>query len=125
MKLEFLPEGSPDCPLIRLYSFTQAEVLHLRQIVDALADGTVQSATLNDERGIESLDGCHLVLTSGDQDKGTNQMSPLQFECILSKKGWADVSFRLEPFCETDATGFQWLEEKGPISLLISVKGTW
>ena len=125
MKLEFLAEGSPDCPLIRLYSFTQSEVVRLKQIIDELANGNMQSTALHQERGIDAVRGCEFVLTRGDRDNGTNQTSPLHFECVLSKAGWADVSFLLQPFCETGANGFQWLEEKGPISLLISVKGTW
>src|SRR5437867_3317880 len=40
MKLEFLADGSQDCPLIRLYDFDFEEAVSLRQIVASLSDGT-------------------------------------------------------------------------------------
>ena len=125
MKLEFLPEGSTDCPLIRLYSFTRSEVLHLRQLVDKLSTGKAQKIALHDELGVEPVNGCRLFFSHGNRDQGIVQISPREFECVLSGEGWLDVSSLLEPFCATDASGFQWLSDHGPISLLISVKGTW
>ena len=125
MKLEFLAEGSPDCPLIRLYSFTRAEVLRLREIVDQLVAERIQVIALHDELGIKAIGGCHLELRLGKRDEGVVQPAPLQLECILSDEGWLDVSELMQPFCETNANGFQWLVRKGPISLLLSVDGKW
>lgn len=36
MKLEYLHNGSADCPLIRLYEFTTGEVMKLKEIFDCL-----------------------------------------------------------------------------------------
>ena len=125
MKLEYLSEGSPDSPLIRLYSFTLREVLRLKERVDNLSTGELSEIALHKEPGVEPIDGCEFQLKLGDRDRGIVQITPVHFECALSNEGWIDVSCLLEPFCEPDATGFQWLVDKGPISLLISVKGTW
>lgn len=125
MKLEFLSEGSPDCPLIRLYSFTRSEVLHLKYIADQLSTGKLQEIALHNEPGIESVDDCRVSLRLDKCDTGITQAAPRRFVCTLSDEGWLDVSTFLKPFCETDTTGFQWLVDEGPISLLISVKGTW
>jgi hypothetical protein len=125
MKLEFLSEGSPDCPLIRLYSFTRPEAVRLKQIAVQLSTGELREIALQGEPGIDPVCGCQLLLRRGKRDQGIIQLAPLRFECALSDKGWLDVSFLLEPFCETDTTGFQWLIDNGTISLLISVKGTW
>jgi hypothetical protein len=125
MNLEFLAEGSPDCPLIRLYSFTRAEVLRLREIADQLTAERIQVIALHDEPGIKAIDGCHLELRLGKRDEDIVQPALLQFECILSDEGWLDVSGLLQPFCETNTKGFQWLVWKGPISLLLSVDGKW
>jgi len=125
MKLEFLSEGSSDCRLIRLYSFTRPEALRLKQIAGQLSTGELREIALDGEPGIDRVCGCHLLLRLGKRDQGIVQLAPLRFECALTDEGWLDVSFRLEPFCETDKTGFQWLVDKGAISLLISVKGTW
>ena len=125
MKLEFLSEGSPDCPLIRLYSFNRPEVLRLREIADQLSHGKLHQIALHEERSVEPVRGCQLYLRLGSRDDGIVQNAPQSFQCIMSEEGWLDVSFLLEPFCETDTSGFQWLVDKGPISLLISANGTW
>jgi len=41
MKLEFLSRGSEDCPLVRLYDFTAAEVDRLFAMVSAIATGEI------------------------------------------------------------------------------------
>jgi hypothetical protein len=125
MKLEFLPDGSPDCPLIRLYSFVHPEVLRLREIANKLATGEMREIALHDEAGLEPINSCQLSLRLGKRDQCIVQNGPQSFDCILPEEGWLDMSSLLEPFCENPATGFQWLVDKGPISLLISNNGTW
>ena len=125
MKLEFLSEGSPDCPLIRLYSFTRPEAQRLKEIASQLSTGELREIALHGEPGVEPVSDCHLLLRLGKRDQGIIQLAPLRFECALSDEGWLNVSFLLEPFCGTDRTGFQWLVDESPISLLISDKGTW
>jgi hypothetical protein len=39
MKLEYLSDGSPECPLIRLYKFNRSEAQQLRQLVKSLVTG--------------------------------------------------------------------------------------
>jgi len=125
MKLEFLAEGAPDCPLIRIYSFTRAEALRLKEIADQLADSRTLEVALHDESFVEPIDACCLTLRREKRDQGVFQFAPLRFNCVLSDKGWLNFSGLLQPFCETDANGFQWLSEQGPISFLMSVNGTW
>ena len=126
MKLEFLAEGSKVCPLIRLYAFDQSSVLQLKDLVSALAAGTMARTALHRQPWIEPLDGCEFELRLGKRDQGVIQTGPLQFECSLSEEGWADIAFLLEPFCATGhPSGFQWLNERGKISLLISSSGMW
>jgi quinol monooxygenase YgiN len=55
MKIEFLPSGSPDCPLIRLYGFDRTEATRLREIVNRLASGSQQAISLHEEIGVEPL----------------------------------------------------------------------
>ena len=44
MRLEYLPDGSPLCPLIRLFDFTPAEAGQLAAAVSDLAAGRARSA---------------------------------------------------------------------------------
>lgn len=126
MKVEFVAEGGPDCPLIRLYAFDQSEVLRLKDLVIALAVGAKAKIFLHEQPWIHPVDGCSLELSLGRRDQGVKQVGPSRFECVLTTEKWADVAFLLEPFCaEEHPKGYQWLDESGKISLLISQKGSW
>jgi len=69
---------------------------------------------------MEPIGGIELDLSLGPQNSGVVQKAPLKFECVLTKDGWDDVSFWLQPFCETETGSFQWLNEDGETSLLLS-----
>ncbi len=130
MKLEFLPEGSADCPLIRLYAFDRAAVLQFNDLVISLATGASTHASLHKQAWIEPVRDCELKLLLGKHDRGVSQTGPLTFECHLSKDGWNDVVGLLKPFCKSDysearSETYQWLNETGKISLLISHSGKW
>jgi hypothetical protein len=125
MKLEFLGEGSPDCPLIRLHDFAQIEAKRLRQIFYSLADGSLKTAMLEDMPFIEAVRGCHLKLLAGTRDSGIHSTASNMFECALTRLGWENVRGLTDPFCETDSKGHQWLTEHGSIRPLISHDGKW
>lgn len=125
MKLEFLAEGSPDCPLIRLYDFTQGDARQLRQIFYSLADGSLKTAMLGDVSFIETVRGCRLKLLVGRRDRGIHSTASNAFECMLTKLGWDNVGGLTDTFCQSDSKGFQWLTQHGPIRLLISHNGEW
>jgi hypothetical protein len=39
MKLDFIPEGSSDCPLVRLYDFDRKEAADFKSLLEQLRDG--------------------------------------------------------------------------------------
>lgn len=125
MKLEYLADGSRDCPLIRLYEFNQSEAIQLRQLVRSLVMGDRQSVQLQNEAWAEPLGGCCLCLRRGGSDQGVRQVGTLNFECVLNSDGWSNVEGLLDPFCDSNTTGFQWLTHEGRVSLLISQNGHW
>ena len=126
MKLEFLVDGSPDCPLIRLYAFDQSEVLRFKDLISTLSLGKATNVSLHEQSWIDPVDGCKLEMSLGKRDRGIKQVDPSRFECVLTEEGWTDVAFLLEPFCAKELpTGYQWLEERGQVSLLISPSGSW
>ena len=98
MKLEYLPGGSPDCPLIRLYDFRQTEAKRLKELVKSLATGDRENVALHNEAWVESVDGCSLNLRRGNRDQGIRQSQTLRFECVLSSDGWSNLEGLLEPF---------------------------
>jgi hypothetical protein len=125
VKLENLPDGLPDCPLIRLYEFDQSEARLLRQLAKSLAAGEREVLALHDEEWIESVGGCSLNLRRRDRDQGVRATPFNIFECVLSAEGWRNVEALLEPLCESGPSRFQWLTRQGRIALLISPSGQW
>jgi hypothetical protein len=125
MNLEYLAEGLRDCPLIRLYGFNQAEARSLKNLVRSLATGERDSAQLRDETWIESVGGCRLSLRRGMRNQAVREIEPFNFEYVLTSSGWSNVEGLLDPFCNSQAAGFQWLTNEGRVSLLISQDGHW
>ena len=126
MKLEFIAAGAPDRPLLRIFDFQTAEAAGLKALFDSLADGSRTSIGLVKDAMLESINGCELHMHLGAKDLGVTQSSALGFECVLTPDGWLNVAGLAEPFCEHAAPNtYQWLNEDGPISLLLSPSGTW
>jgi hypothetical protein len=126
MKLEFLSEGSDDCPLIRLYGFDLAGALRLREAFRTLSDGSWQSIPLHEEWWIEPIGECHLDLGLGARDLGIVQRLPLRFECVLTAEAWMEMVNLTDPFCaHRDGEVSQWLNYGGEVSLLLSPNGQW
>jgi len=86
MKLEFLAEGSQDCPLIRLYAFDVGEAVQLRKLFRSLSTGSRQAVALHEEPGTEPVGGCRLDLHLGKGDSGVVPKGLLKFECILTPR---------------------------------------
>lgn len=128
MKLEYLADGSPDCPLIRLYDFTPLEAEQLHEKLSALADGTLTRLELHTLSFIEVIGDCQLTLIRRGWDQAIIRMArPTQFECGLTAGSWENMAALVEPFTE-DASGFQWLNGtpgKAKLLLTVLVSGQW
>lgn len=125
MKLEYLGDGSSDCPLIRLYDFNAIDAQRLREAFRTLADGSQQVLALHDEWWIEPVEGCQLTLRLGPRDLGVVPRLPMRFDCVLGSDAWGEMVKRTELFCEsTDGAGHQWLNRNGEISLMLSPDGS-
>ena len=126
MKLEFLAEGSTDCPLLRLYDFDPVGATRLREAFRSLHNGSRQMIPLHEEWWIEPMENCHLDLRLGARDLGIVQRLPLKFDCVLTAEAWIEMVEKIGPFCiHHDSDGFQWLNRNGEVSLLLSPTGTW
>jgi hypothetical protein len=129
MKVEFLADGSDDCPLIRLYCFDITEAMRLREAFRALADGSRQSIPLHEEWWVKTIDDCALELRLAQRDLGIVQRLPMRFECVLTDEGWREAVERTEIFCAApegrQSESFQWLSRDGEVSLLLSPTGKW
>ena len=124
MKLEWLPDGSPDCPIIRLHDFIKEEVALLHAAVLRLANGQADRFELHRQDYIESVDDCRLTLRVRSWHQAIVKVGePADFECGLTTDAWDEMAATIEPFTQgTD--GYQWLTS-GEAELLLSPDGLW
>jgi hypothetical protein len=125
VKLEYIHGGSKDRPLIRLYEFSTAEIASLRALLQSLARGSLTSVALHELEGVKAIRSCQVTLRLGRRDEGMRADKTDHFECVLTSMKWDNIMGLLEPFSQSNSTGFQWLDTGGPISLLISRDGRW
>jgi hypothetical protein len=125
VKLEYLPDGSPDCPLIRLYDFRPDEAGRLAAAIADLAAERAERVAVHGLSGVQMVGGYELVLRVGRRDAGMLRVGPAAFECRFTPGTWDNVAGLVEPFA-AGADGYQWLARApGEASLLLSPSGQW
>ena len=126
MILDFLPHGSPDCPLVRLSKFSPVEARQLHDALSSLADGTVESIAVHELPFVEAIGEVRLTCRRSQWDQSlVKGITDCHFECRFSPETWENVAGLIEPFTK-GAAGFQWLAGgSGEIGLLVSVDGQW
>lgn len=128
MRLEFIPEGSADCPLIRLFDFTATEVGQLMSAMADLVAGRREQIAVESLGWVESVAGCTLMFQVRSWDQGILKIGPAAFECNLTTDAWEKVMSLIEPFANATVTGnvYQWLDQgPGEARLLLSPSGEW
>lgn len=125
MKLEYLKDGSDDCPLVRLYEFRSVEIQLLRQAFESLAIGAAEHVALDEITPVESLDGTRLTFSRSVRDCGVVATGQSSLDVALTPGGWQRCIRLLEPFCQP-SWGYEWLcDDVGRIRLLLSHDGSW
>jgi hypothetical protein len=127
VKLEFLPSGSSDCPLIRLYGFTAGDASELRTVFSRLANGSVAAIKSDALPFLEPLGGISLAFKLGPIDQGiVSDGQSVSFEWIITSGSWSRAAELAEAFCQhAEPSCFQWLDESSGIKMLLSVTGEW
>jgi hypothetical protein len=119
MKLSFVPDGSPDSPLLIVSHPSKEDLAALREAARDLGSGRRDQAVV----GAASDSEVSLVLRVTERDIGI-RMTPPSFECLLRRWRWSNIEGLIEPFL-SGTSGFQWLDDSGEVSLLLSPGGTW
>ncbi len=123
MKMEFIPTGADDCPLIRLYGNDGQVVRALTRTLESVPGGPI---AMNAVPGLAAVGGVHLTATSADRDRGVRRVGDRAFEWAMSREGWAQVVELLNAFeCAAAEGRFQYLSREGEITVLISRDGRW
>lgn len=110
MKIEYLKEGSADCPLIRIYDFNANAIGVLYRLIIGLCDSKRKLIELTEIEGIYQI-GCSLSLAVGVDDKGVKSTSsPTTFMWTLAPETWCTVAGLIEPFrVPSEGEVHQWL----------------
>ena len=128
MYLEFLPDGSIDCPLLILSPSIPEEAENLYQALTNLVSDNNAIVDVHALPFISPVGGCRLSAQVIDEDIGAVLIENTKnhFTWQLTCQAWEFVLTLLEPFMEPDcSSGYQWLDETSPISVLISTGGRW
>lgn len=137
MQIEFLQEGSADCPLIRIYGTNPAEFSLLLRAVQPLAKFEGEKCSLHELPGFHSVSSCELNMVASGRNEGVHRLrNLLKFTWVLTPTGLATVAGFIEPFTTKPKQEiFQWLSgveagqgfDVGSIAVLISYSadGSW
>lgn len=112
MKVEYLREGSPDCPLIRIYGTEARDFIDLHRQLMELAFGT---------REVVNLDTV-LRLMVGGADHAPRSVGH-GFEWSRTRQSWEDLAALVEPLTRLHASGYQWLFGSQELRILVSRSG--
>jgi hypothetical protein len=109
MKVEYIENGSNDCPLIRIYGEESFD--DLIKSFRGLSNGETDNVVLNELPGYESINGCHLILKAGTLDEGIKKTSDsiANFTWVMTRSSWDDLAALAEPFYEFSGYHYQWL----------------
>jgi hypothetical protein len=125
MKLDYLADGSADCPLLRLYDFTPAAAGQLLAAVAARAFEAAERVEVHRLPFVAPIGDCRLTLVRWPRDQAVVRVGQSSFECRFTAGTWDNVAGLVEPFVE-GAGGFQWLAgSPEEASLLLSASGEW
>ncbi len=126
MKLEYLPTGSPDCPLIRIFGIDEAEHETLLEGVCMLASGVETNVNMVDLFGTGLSGNCQLIIKADEHDLGPNGPSANgTFTWSLTPNGWGKVAQLIRPVTKNPGS-YQWIggENVGEVSVLFSYSTT-
>jgi hypothetical protein len=125
LTIDYLADGSPDCPLLRIKGGDAVACRELRDALLSLASGEIDQLEIDVLPGIVAS-GCRLSAAVSKWDRGVMQAAPDAFVWQLTRGAWDNVAGLIEPFCRpAPSGGYQWLEQAGDLRVLITVDGAW
>lgn len=111
--------------IVRLYDFDRKEATRFRELLQ-------QTLVINhNELDLAAVDfiqqrNCNLTFRISNEDSGMQSVDNKQFFCDLTLAGYQQMLVLLEPFCQKETKGYQWLYDiDNPTDFLFSPGGTW
>lgn len=111
--------------VVRLYNFTPAEAIKLRDLIQEAVIEQHQKLDLSKIDFIEPRN-CNLILGPFKTDEGILPADQRTFYCALTVESFRKMITLLEPFCTKTTQGHQYLYDlDNPIDFLLAPVGSW
>jgi hypothetical protein len=111
--------------VVRLYNFDRSEVIKFRALIKDTIVDRKRRLDLSQIDFIENRN-CNLILGLFKTDEGMLSSDNKTFYCALTLESYTTMLKLLEPFCEKETKGYQFLYDvDNPTDFLFSPAGTW
>ncbi|MBC8173334.1 MAG: hypothetical protein H7X71_05440 [Chitinophagales bacterium] len=126
MKLDYLDNiNEYGESIVRLSDFDKLQAGKFRDIIQRIILEDKNQLDLGKFDFIKPVN-CSLILRLTDEDIGITTSDKKYFFCDLTISGYKNMIDLIEPFCNKESHGYQWLYEiDNPIDLLFSAGGSW
>lgn len=126
MKLDYIDDiNEYGDNIVRLYEFDKSEAIKFRDIVLQTVLTNKNQLDLVTVEFIEPRN-CNLILRISDTDEGIITDDSYNFRCNLTIEGFRQMMKLLEPFCNRETMGYQYLYDIDSLTdFLFSPGGTW
>ena len=111
--------------VVRLYNFDKSQVIKFRALIKDTIVNRKRRLDLSQIDFIETRN-CNLILGLFKTDEGMLSSDNKTFYCALTLESYTKMLQLLEPFCEKETKGYQYLYDvDNPTDFLFSPAGTW
>jgi hypothetical protein len=124
MKIDYIRDGAPDCPIVRLCNFTDAELQRLREICLAMARSEIDQMEICSDADPISSEHTRLTFVRYARDRGIVDDAQGRLSLMLTADGWIDVACRIRVTL-IGPDKYQWLWKTGDVRVLLSWDGRW
>ena len=110
--------------ILRLYNFDMSQAIMFRDLIQEVIINRKQKLDLSKADFIEESN-CKLILGLFKTDEGILSRDEQNFICALTLDGFKNMIEILEPFCNKETKGYQYLYDiDNPTDFLFSPAGT-
>ena len=111
--------------VVRLYNFDKSEAIKFRDLIKDIIIDKKKKLDVSEVDFITPRN-CNLLFGLFKSDEGILTKDNETFFCILTLEGFINMVKLLEPFCEKESRGYQYLYDiDNPTDLLFSPTATW
>ena len=128
MQMEFVPDGSHDCPALLFYGCPSVGAEVLINSFRLLAEAPETEVALHELADLHPVGDIQVFATNGSGRTGIQQLSPAVFHWRKEREGWLETAELAEPVAHSDpteGTRFQFLERYGRVNVIFSTSRGW